>query len=365
MSRPGLLEGVTVLDHSTVGPAARATAALRDLGASVIKIAAPASAARIDPPDYAYGAHRGMKRVRLDLKNASHVSRFLSLVSSADAVVEAFRPGVADRLGVGYEACRGVNHRIVYCAISGYGSSGPYASWAGHDINYLAVGGFLATQGRSVEGGPAFPGTTIADAAGGGLQAALAIAAALVKRNGTGEGSYLDVSTTDGVLYLMSLFVDEHLATGATVEPGSQLLTGKYACYDVYEARDGGWLAVGAIEGAFFKNLCRALDCEKLAEFQYDDERQDEIRSAFRARFAKKSRDEWVAELAGADTCVSPVLSVAEVASDPHHTARGSFAEVVRAGAGTFRQVGPVLAGSARGDGLYRAGPEDLEAPAP
>src|ERR1051325_4570566 len=198
MATAGLLEGVTVLDHSTVGPAARATATLRDLGASVIKIAAPASAARIDPPYYAYGAHREMKRVRLDLKNEGDRDRFFALVASADAVVESFRPGVADRLGVGYEACKDVNPQIVYCAISGYGQKGPNAHWAGHDINYLAMGGYLGTQGRRPDGGPAFPGATIADAAAGGLQAALAIAAALVRRNATGEGSFLDVSTGGG-----------------------------------------------------------------------------------------------------------------------------------------------------------------------
>jgi alpha-methylacyl-CoA racemase len=351
---------VTVLDHSTVGPAARATAALRDLGAGVIKIAAPASASRIEPPDYAYGAHRSMKRVRLDLKSPEGVSRFLSLVASADAVVEAFRPGVADRLGVGYEACREANPRIVYCAISGYGSTGPYATWAGHDINYLAVGGFLATQGRRADGGPAFPGATIADAAAGGLQAALSISAALVRRDATGEGSFLDVSTTDGVLHLMSLFLDEHLATGAVVEPGSQLLTGKYACYGLYRAGDGGWLAVGAIEGAFFRNLCAALGCADLAEAQFDDERQDEIRAAFAAAFATRSRDEWVAELAGADTCVSPVLTIADVVRDPHHIARGSFTDASRADGSSFKQVGPVLAGSARRDGGFGVGPEDM-----
>jgi alpha-methylacyl-CoA racemase len=359
----GLLAGITVLDHSTVGPAARATAALRDLGVTVVKIAAPASAARIDPPFYAYGAHRSMKRVRLDLKSDEGVSRFLSLVATSDAVVEAFRPGVADRLGVGYDACRKANRRIVYCAISGYGSSGPYARWAGHDINYLAVGGFLATQGTREDGGPAFPGATIADAAGGGLQAALAIAAALVRRNATNEGSFLDVSTTDGVLHLMSLFVDEHLATGAEVAPGSALLTGKYACYDVYEARDGGWLAVGAIEGAFFANLCKALGCEPLAQAQFDDARQDEIRAAFRAEFAKRDRDEWVVLLAGADTCVAPVLSIADVARNEHHVARGSFVDVERADGKPFRQVGPVLAGSARQEGSYRAGPEEMDPP--
>jgi len=358
MATAGLLEGVTVLDHSTVGPAARATATLRDLGASVIKIAAPASAARIDPPYYAYGAHREMKRVRLDLKSEEDRDRFFALVASTDAVVESFRPGVADRLGVGYEACKDVNPQIVYCAISGYGQKGPNAHWAGHDINYLAMGGYLGTQGRRPDGGPAFPGATIADAAAGGLQAALAIAAALVRRNATGEGSFLDVSTADGVLHLMSLFIDEHLATGELVEPGSELLTGKYACYDLYEARDGGWLAVGAIEGAFFKNLCDALGLRELAAKQFDDSAQDEIRAAFRTAFATRDRDEWTALLAGADTCVTPVLSIAEVARDPNHRARGSFVTVARDG-GSVEQVGPVLAGSARRD-AYRVGPEDM-----
>ena len=356
----GLLEGVTILDHSTVGPAARATAALRDLGATVIKIAAPASASRIEPPFYAYGAHRDVKRVRLDLKSDEDRERFLELVRTADSIVDAWRPGVADRLGVGYEAARSVNPGIVYCAVSGYGREGPYAGWAGHDINYLGVGGFLATQGRNADGGPAFPGATIADAAAGGLQAALAIASALVRRNATGEGTFLDVSTTDGVLHLMSLFVDEHLATGKEVAPGTQLLTGRYACYDVYAARDGGWLAVGAIEAAFFANLCRALGCERFIDDQYDDARQDEIRATFRETFATRDRDVWVAELAGKDTCVSPVLSIAEVARDPNHVARGSIVDAEHPEHGRFRQVGPVLAGSARRDGAYRAGPEDL-----
>ena len=357
----GLLEGITVLDHSTVGPAARATAALRDLGATVIKVAAPASAARIEPPFYAYGAHRDMKRVRVDLKSAAGVERFLALARDADAVVEAFRPGVADRLGVGYDACRDVNPAIVYCAVSGYGREGPYASWAGHDINYLAVGGFLGTQGERADGGPAFPGATIADAAGGGLQAALAIASALVRRNVSGDGSFLDVSTADGVLHLMSLFVDEHLATGEEVAPGSELLTGKYACYDVYRARDGRWLAVGAIEGTFYANLCRALGCERFVAHQFDDDRQEEIRAAFRSAFASRDRDEWVAELADADTCVAPVLSIAEVARDAHHTARGSIVDAEHPSHGRFRQVGPVLAGSGRRAGPYRSGPEESD----
>jgi len=308
MGTDGLLAGVTVLDHSTVGPAARATAALRDLGATVVKVAAPVSAARIDPPFYAYGAHREMKRVRLDLKSDDGVSRFLGLVADSDAVVEAFRPGVADRLGVGYDACRKANPRIVYCAISGYGSSGPYARWAGHDINYLAVGGYLATQGN------ALPGATVADSAGGGMHAAISILAALLRREKWASGAYLDVSTTNGVLFLMALQIDQYLATGEEAGPGTTLLTGKYACYDTYECRDGKAVSVGAIEAQFFRNLCEALGLPELAAAQFDDDRQDEIRKALAEAFAQKDRDVWVSELAPKDTCVAPVLSVAEAA---------------------------------------------------
>jgi alpha-methylacyl-CoA racemase len=185
----------------------------------------------------------------------------------------------------------------------------------------------------------------VADSAGGGLHAALAITAALLRRGATGEGQFLDVATTDGVLWLMSLFVDEYLATGVEVGPGANLLTGRYACYDLYPAGDGGWLAVGAIEGRFFANLCRELECEEWIPHQLDDDRQEEIRSAFRAAFAKKGRDEWVADLAAKDTCVAPVLSIAEVASDPHLRERKAFVQANHAEHGAFEQVGPVISG--------------------
>src|SRR5919197_4469196 len=281
VTSPEPLSGITVLDLSTVGPASRCTAALRDLGAAVVKVLAP-EGKQIEPPFYAYGAGRGMTRVRLDLKSTEGLEEFLRLSADADVVVESYRPGVAARLGIDYDRVREVNGRIVYCSISGYGQDGPYAQWAGHDINYLAVGGFLGTQGRREDGGPAVPGATIADGAGGGLHAALSIAAALFLRERTGEGAYLDVSTTEGVLHLMALFVDQYLATGEETGPGTALLTGKYACYDVYACRDGKWISVGAIEPQFFANLCRALGHEELAEYQMDDRKQDEIRTAFR-----------------------------------------------------------------------------------
>jgi alpha-methylacyl-CoA racemase len=327
-----LLDGITVVDLSSVGPGSRCTWLLADLGADVVKIVAPSSAGRIEPPFHSYGAGRGTRRVEIDLK--ANKEAFLDLAAGADAIVESYRPGVADRLGIGYEAVRERNPKIVYAAITGYGQTGPMATWAGHDVNYLGLAGLLASQGN------ALAGATVADSAGGGMQAAISILAALLRRDRTGEGVYLDVSTTNGVLYLMALQIDQYLATGEESAPGSTLLTGRYACYGVYECRDGKWLSVGAIESPFFHNLCRALECEQYADHQFDDKHQDEIRATFAATFATRDRDEWVTELAPQDTCVAPILAVSEVP--------GRFADLVQEAThpehGSFRQLGPLIA---------------------
>jgi alpha-methylacyl-CoA racemase len=351
--RPGPLGGTRVLDLSSVGPAARCTRLLADYGADVVKVGPVPSAAgtRIEPPYFAYSGHRGMRRVLLDLKEPDGRAAFLALAGRADVVVESFRPGVVDRLGVGYRAVRAVNPSVVYCSTSGYGQEGQRSGWAGHDLDYLGVGGYLAASGPRADGGPPLPGATVADAAAGGMHAALAVTAALAGRRATGEGAYLDVSVADGVLWLMSLAVDEHLATGAEPGPGHDVLSGRYACYDTYRAADGRWLAVAAIEPRFFANLCRALGCERWADRQLDDAVQDEIRADLRAAFATRDRDEWVALLAGADTCVAPVLTVAEVAGDPELVRRGAVVEARHPTRGPMRQVGPVLAGMARTGG--------------
>ncbi len=341
----GLLQGVRVLDLSTVGPAARCARILSDYGATVVKVGAPPGK-QVEPAWWAYAAGRGMKRIRLDLKSDAGREAFLRMVSSCDVVIESFRPGVAARLGIGYEDVRRVNEAIVYCSTSGYGQAGPRASWAGHDLDYLAVAGFLHCGGRRGDGGPALPGATIADAAAGGMHAAIAILAALLRRRATGAGRYLDVAVADGVLQLMALQVDEHLATGAVPGPGSSLLTGRYACYDVYAAADGRWLALAAIEPAFWANLCRALGLERWIPHQLDDERQDEIREALRRVFAGKDRDAWVAELGPSNTCVAPVHSVPELVADAQLAARGAFVEAEHPERGRFRQVGPLLAGT-------------------
>jgi alpha-methylacyl-CoA racemase len=346
----GPLTGLMVLDFATVGPAARCARILADYGARVVKIGTPPakSGVQIQPHFYAYSANRGMQRLRLDLKAPEGRQAFLELAKKADVIIESFRPGVVQRLGIADEDVRQLNGRIVYCSTSGYGQTGPAARWAGHDLNYLAVGGYLACTGRRADGQPPLPGATIADSAAGGMHAALAILAALLRRERSGQGEYLDVSVAEGVLSLMSLTIDEHLATGAEPGPGHDVLTGRYAFYDTYATRDGKWLAVGAIEPRFFASLCRALRLEKWIERQTDDDAQDQIRADFRAAFARRDRDEWVADLAAADTCVSPVYEVAELANDPQLRARGVFSEALHPRHGRFRQLAPPLAGMRR-----------------
>jgi alpha-methylacyl-CoA racemase len=348
----GPLAGTTVLDLSTVGPATRCSRLLADYGARVVKVGPPpkAGATPLVPPFHAYSGQRGQQRVQIDLRSERGRAAFLRLAAAADVVLESFRPGVVDRLGVGYEAVRAVNPGIVYCSTSGYGQTGPYAQRAGHDINYLAVGGYLHMSERTAEGRPPLPGATIADIAAGGLHAAAAILAALVARARTGEGTYLDVAVADGVLWMLSLYIDEYLATGEAPGPGHYVLTGRYACYDVYPTADDRWLAVGAIEPAFWANLCRLVGLERWIDHQTDDAVQDAIRADLRAVFRTRTRDEWVALLADADTCVAPVLDIAEVAADPQVAARGAIVEAVHPQQPPFRQLGPLLAGAPRRD---------------
>ena len=349
------LDGFTVLDLSSVGPASRCSRILADYGATVIKVGPTPhkGSVQIQPPYFSYSAGRGTKRIQIDLKAPEARAAFLRLAAAADVVIESFRPGVADRLGIGFQDVERVNPGIVYCSTSGYGQDGPYSKWAGHDLNYLAVGGFLDCSGRRADGGPALPGATVADSAGGGMQAAIAILAALLGRGASSKGRHLDVSVAEGVLSLMSLYIDEHLATGERPGPGHNVLTGRYAHYDVYQARDGKWLSVAAIEPAFYANLCRALDLEQWIPHQTDDARQDEIRGAFRQAFARRDRDQWVAELAPRDTCVAPVYSVPELVEDPQLLSRGAFVDARHERHGDFRQVGSVLAGADRTQSAY------------
>ncbi len=348
--RPAALEGVSVLDLSSVGPAARATRILSDYGAHVTKVA-PArarAAAAVTPPPHAYSGHRGMRRVLIDLKQPAGREAFLALARDADVVVESFRPGVVKRLGIDFEDMSTVNPRIIYCSTSGYGQSGPRAAWAGHDLNYLGVSGYLYCSERNAEGAPALPGATIADIAAGGMHAAMAIMAALLRRQRSGRGEYLDVSVADGALAMMSLYADEHLATGIEPGPRHYVLTGRYACYGVYRCAGGGFVSVAAIEPAFWRNLCVGLVIEEYIDAQYDDGRQDELRSVLKRRFLTEERDVWVDRLGPRDCCVAPVNLVSEAVQDEQYVARDAIVGALHPHAGRLRQLESLWAGSER-----------------
>ena len=306
-----------MLDLASVGPAARTSRWLADYGARVVKVGPPPQAVGRADRAAVLRVQRAPRHGTCAARPEGDAGRdaFLRLAATADVVIESFRPGVVARLGIGYDDVRAVNPRIVYCSTSGYGQTGPRSQWAGHDLNYLAVGGYLDCSGRDADGGPALPGATIGDAAGGGMHAVIAILAALVRRGDDGEGAYLDVSVADGVVALMSLYVDEYLATGEVPGPRHNILTGRYACYDVYPCADEEWLAVGAIEPHFFANLCRALGCDEWIDAP-DRRRRARTRSAptFAAAFATQAaRRVGRATLGPADTCVSEVASVPEL----------------------------------------------------
>jgi len=349
-TRPAALQGISVLDFSTVGPATRCARILADYGARVIKVGVPPKkmGLQTQPAFWSYSAHRSLEQVRIDLKEPEGKAAFLALAEKADVVIESYRPGVMKKLGLSYEDVKERNPRLVYCSTSGFGQNGPASLQAGHDIDYLAVGGFLHTTNRRADGGPPIPGATVADSAAGGMHAALAILAALLRRERTGEGEYLDVSVAEGVLWLTSLYVDQYLATGESPGPGHDVLTGRYACYDIYGCSDGKWLAIGAIEGHFYANLCRELGCEQWTDRQYDDAVQDQIRADFAAAIKRRTRDEWSALLAPANTCAAPVYSIDELVDDPQFQARGIFVEAEHPEHGTFRQVAPAFAGMER-----------------
>ncbi len=353
---PPALDGVRVLDLASVGPGARASRILADYGAAVTKVGAVprAGAVQIIPPYYAYSGNRGMTRALFDLRSDGGRDAFLALAARADVIIESFRPGVTDRLGIGFDQVRSRNAGIIYCSTSGFGGSGPRRSWAGHDIDYLALSGFLDCTGRRADGRPPLPGATVADIAAGGMQAAMAVMAALLRRGRTGHGEHLDVSIADGALAMMSLYADEYLATGVEPGPGHYVLTGRYACYEIYTCADGRHLAVGAIEPQFWANLCRLVGLEEYGALQTDDAAQDEIRAALAAVFATRARDEWVDLLAPADTCVAPVNTVAEALTDEQYLARGLVADAVAPDGTPFRQVAPIWAGTVPPDGPYR-----------
>jgi crotonobetainyl-CoA:carnitine CoA-transferase CaiB-like acyl-CoA transferase len=306
-----VLEEIVVLDLTRLLPGAVATQQLADCGAQVIKIEEPRMgdyARSMNPAVFAY-TNRNKKSVAIDLKNSQGRDLLTSLAREADVLMEGNRPGVMARLGLGYAELHAVNKRLIYCSLTGYGQDGEFAQLAGHDLNYMALGGVLSLNL------PVIPGVQIADLVGGSMRAVTGILLALIERNRTGEGRHVDISMYHGVTSLLTVPLTGWRSTAREPMPGNEILSGRYACYNLYPAGDGRWLAVGALEPKFWAELCRRLGCEELIAKQFEDP-QDDVKTRIGAIFRTKAAREWFDELRASDCCVTLVRTVSEVAAE-------------------------------------------------
>ncbi|HUQ94575.1 MAG TPA: CaiB/BaiF CoA-transferase family protein [Bryobacteraceae bacterium] len=322
------LPGTTILDLTRLLPGPMATQWLADMGATVIKVEEPGAgdSMRSMPPEGLFEQiNRGKKSVAVDLKSTEGLAAFLRLSEKADVLIEGFRPGVMNRLGCGWNVLRQRNPRLVYVALTGYGSESPYKDLAGHDINYLAMAGVLDLIGPA-KGAPVIPGVQIADLAGGSMYAVIGVLSALLARQRTGEGCFVDISMTHGSAKLLPIPLAQ-LRSGEPPRRGNEILSGRYACYNLYRTADGRYVAVGALEPKFWAALCRALGCEQFIEDQFaEGARREEILNAVGAHFVSRGAEEWFTTLRHLDTCVTPVRTVAEAAADLGLVAKGGVA---------------------------------------
>ncbi|WP_182376206.1 CaiB/BaiF CoA-transferase family protein [Nocardioides sp. WS12] len=324
----GPLTGVTVIEMAGLAPAPFGCMILADLGADVLRIDRRTSGGGLTPPSGPLD--RGKTSIELDIKDPSDLARLLELVDGADVFVEGYRPGVAERLGLGPDVLLERNPRLVYGRMTGWGQEGPLAPRAGHDINYIALAGALEPIGRAGER-PHAPLNVIGDFAGGGMLLALGVVAALHERNASGAGQVVDAAMVDGANLLMSFLHGMHAAGMWEGERGTNLLDGAAPFYDTYECADGGYVAVGCVEPQFYQQLLAVLDIDEEAEelaFQIDPSGFDKTRTLIAARFKERTRDEWGVVFADSDACVTPVLSPWEAHEHPHNVARGAFIEV-------------------------------------
>jgi alpha-methylacyl-CoA racemase len=337
------LEGIRVLDLTRLLPGGFCSLLLSDFGADVIKVEDTAAGdyIRAWPPYYDgvdestksalfLSLNRGKRSIRLDLKRAEGREAFLRAVARADVVLESFRPGVLDRLGVGYDAMRAANPRIVYCAITGYGQDGPNRDRSGHDMNYLGLVGLLGLTGDP-DGPPVQAAGQIADIGGGALMAAFAILAALRERDRSGEGQVVDVSMADGALSWLAMVAARYFAGGVTPRRGDLELAGAIACYRPYRCADG-WVTLGALEPKFWQAWCRGVGREDLVEQQFAPPGSDAHREV-EAIFARRTREDWRAFASEHDCCLEPVLDLDEALDSELVRAREMVVELDQPGA--------------------------------
>ena len=320
----GALTGVNVLDLSRLLPGPYCSMILADHGARVIAVE--------DKRFLADGLffnliNRNKEHMSLNLKTEKGKEIFFRLAQNSDVVLEGFRPGVVDRLGVGYETVREVNPKIIYCSITGYDQDGPFRDRVGHDANYLSYAGVLDLIGEK-DRPPSIPGVQIADIAGGGMNAAIGILLALFVQEKTGKGQYIDISMTDGMVALLPTALFFRQLTGQEPARADEFLSHRYACYNTYETADGQYLSIGAVENRFWKKLCDVFGVPEYAELQYDDQRRKEIIDYMRKAFKQKTLDEWDAILGNLDICWGRVQSLSEVLEDPLFRQRQMVVEI-------------------------------------
>ncbi|GAA0832277.1 CaiB/BaiF CoA-transferase family protein [Streptosporangium amethystogenes subsp. fukuiense] len=333
VTRKGPLAGVRVLELAGLAPGPFAGMMLADHGAEVLRVERASVVAKAGDSPRADVMDRGKRTVGLDLKSPEGVAAFKELARHADVVIEVFRPGVAERLGIGPDDLHAVNPRLVYGRMTGWGQDGPLAPTAGHDIDYIAISGVLSMLGREGER-PTPPINILGDFAGGGLMLAYGVLLALIERERTGEGRVIDAAMVDGAATLFAMFY-HGVQTGFWGPRGTNLLDTGAPMYDTYETADGGHLAVGPLEPQFWAEMVTLMGLEDLPD-RNDRKQWPALRERLAEAFRSRTRAEWEAVFDGSDACVSPVLEMGEAAEHPHNKARGTFVEV-----GGIRQPAP------------------------
>jgi alpha-methylacyl-CoA racemase len=321
----GPLTGVRVVELAGIGPGPFAAMLLADLGADVVRVDRPGGTGLAI--DTAYDiTNRNKRSVIVDLKSPDGPARVLDLAARADILIEGYRPGVAERLGVGPEACHARNPALVYGRMTGWGQEGPLAHRAGHDIAYIALTGTLGMIGSPDEP-PAVPANLVGDYAGGSLYLVVGVLAALHHARASGTGQVVDAAIVDGTSHLAAMIHGMLAAGGWQDRRGANLLDGGCPYYGTYETADGRYMAVGALEPQFYDEFLELLGVTDFASARKDWARWDELREAVAARFKSRTRDEWTAVFEGSDACVAPVLSLREAPHHPHLAARGTFTD--------------------------------------
>lgn len=325
----GPLAGVKVLEIAGIGPGPFAAMMLADMGAEVLRIDRAGSVRGGDPATPPLDPlARGRRSVGIDLKSPDGLAVLLDLVEAADGLIEGFRPGVAERLGFGPEACAERNPRLVYGRMTGWGQTGPYAPTAGHDINYIALAGALAHLGRAGQP-PAPPINLVGDFGGGGMLMAFGMVCGLLEASRSGTGQVVDAAMVDGSALLMTMMYGFAAMGMWNDERGANLLDTGAHCYDVYETSDGKWISIGSLEPQFYAQLLQLLELDP-AELPHQQDRSKwpELKEKFASIFATRTRDQWCELFEGTDVCFAPVLTMTEATHHPHNVERKTFIEV-------------------------------------